>query len=371
MRTLFSVFVLCLSAGCGDETKNKAWPWDLPPSFPQPRIPEDNQATVEKAELGRHLFFDTQLSGNASQSCASCHQPALAFTDGLRVSEGSTGELTPRSSMSLANVAYAATFTWANSLLRSLKGQALIPMFGEDPVELGLAGKEDLLAERLAQSTDYPILFREAYPDAAEHFTVDQVVQALATFQRRLISGNAPYDQYIHGDDAALSASAKRGLDLFFSERLECFHCHGGFNFSDAVDHDGNVFDQAAFHNNGLYNVDDRGGYPASDRGLIDVTQEPSDMGKFKAPTLRNIALTAPYMHDGSIDTLEAVIDHYAAGGRNITEGEHVGDGRLNPFKSGFVSGFELTESEKEDVLAFLEALTDESFIENPDFQAP
>jgi cytochrome c peroxidase len=187
----------------------------------------------------------------------------------------------------------------------------------------------------------------------------------------RLLSGNSPYDRYMRGETDALSASARRGLTVFQSERLECFHCHGGFNFADSVDHAKLPEPERAFHNTGLYNLDGRGAYPASDRGLYERTHAPADMGRFKAPTLRNVAVTAPYMHDGSIATLGEAIDHYAAGGRTIASGANAGDGSLSPLKDQFVTGFVLTDQEHADLIAFLEALTDETFLTDPRFADP
>lgn len=353
---------------CGSPAPDFAW--DLPSDFPEPRVPDDNPMSDAKIELGRFLFYDTRLSGNESQSCASCHVQELAFTDAAAVSTGSTGEHTPRGSMSLANVAYAATLTWANPTLRALEDQALVPMFGETPVELGLAGREDELLERLRAESIYQRLFPEAF-EGADPFTVQNVVRAIAAFERTLISGDSPYDRFLRGDEGAISDSAKRGADLFFMEEAECFHCHGGFLFSSSVDHAGNVFDQASFQNNGLYDLDGRGAYPAGNQGLYEFTDGREDKGKFKPPTLRNVAVTAPYMHDGSIATLDDVLAHYASGGRNVTEGPHIGDGRMSINKSIFVNGFELTEARRADLLAFLESLTDESFLTNPAFSDP
>ncbi len=367
-RDILVALGVLATIGCGGDD---GYEWELPPGFPEPRVPADNDISVEKAELGRYLFYDTRLSGNETQSCASCHIQSLAFTDGLAVSPGSTGDMTPRGSMSLANVAYAPTLTWANSALRDLERQALVPMFGEDPVELGLAGRETEMLERLRAEPVYQDLFPLAFPNDSDPFTVANVTKAIASFQRTLISGDSPYDRYANGDEDAISESAKRGADLFFGEDLECFHCHGGFVFSAAVDHADNVFDQASFQNNGLYNIDGRGAYPASNTGLFEHTGDPGDMGRFKPPTLRNIALTAPYMHDGSLETLDEVLDHYARGGTLTTEGENVGDGALSPNKSLFVNGFELTEERRADIIAFLESLTDEGFITNPAFSDP
>lgn len=336
----------------------------LPVGFPTPKIPEDNPLTVEKVALGRFLFYDTRLSGNQTQACATCHQPDKAFTDGLPQAIGSTGEVHPRGSMTLANVGYASALAWANSLLTTIEKQTPVPMFGEHPVELGLAGREDELYARLRDDDRYQRLFAEAFPADNDPVNLGNIVRAITTFERTLISGDAPYDRYVQGlDDNAISESAFFGGRLFFSERLECFHCHGGFNFTASVTYEGNPFDETSFQNNGLYNIDGKGAYPPNNPGLFAITNVPEDMGRFKAPTLRNIVQTAPYMHDGSLATLDDVIDHYAAGGRTIHEGPYAGDGSKNPFKSNFVRGFSLTAEERQSVLDFLTALSDPGFL--------
>lgn len=351
--------------------QNPPYRFDLPRGFPAPKVPRDNPMSEEKVALGRFLFYDTRLSGNETQACASCHRQERAFSDGRVKGVGSTGELHPRNSMSLTNVAYAATLAWANPLLIDLESQALLPMFGERPVELGLAGREEELLDRLAADARYRRMFHEAFPAAADPFSIVSITRAIASFQRTLISGNSPFDRYQFGDDDALSASALRGMDMFFSERLECFHCHGGFLFSNSVVHAGTVFVEAPFHNNALYNLDGKGAYPPDNTGIMEITGDPRDMGRFKSPPLRNIELTAPYMHDGSIATLEEAIDHYAAGGRTIADGPNAGVGSASPLKDGFIVGFRLSEQEKADVLAFLRSLTDEEFVTNPRFSDP
>jgi cytochrome c peroxidase len=345
--------------------------WDLPPGFPEPVVPTDNPMTVEKVALGRHLFYDTRLSGNGTQSCASCHDQALAFSDPLARAVGSTGEVHPRGSMSLANVAYSPVLTWANPLLRSLEQQALIPMFGEDPVELGLAGQEAALFARLRAVPRYRELFAAAYPGERDPFSVASIVKALGAFQRTLISGRSPYDRYQQGDSSAISASARRGEAIFFSEQAECFHCHGGFNFTGTVNYVDKGFVEIEFHNTGLYNIDGQGAYPEPNTGVAAVTTDPEDMGRFKAPSLRNVALTAPYMHDGSVRTLEDVIEHYDAGGRTITSGPHAGVGADNPYKSEFLKPMGLTAQQKRDLISFLECLTDSTFLRDPRFSNP
>jgi cytochrome c peroxidase len=346
--------------------------WDLPPGFPRPRVPADNPMTTEKAALGRHLFYDTRMSVNQTFSCATCHQQALAFTDGRARGVGVTDEVHPRGSMSLANVAYAPVLTWANPTQRKLETQALVPMFGEDPVEMGLAGSETHLLVRLAMVPEYRKLFAAAFPGEQNPFTLANITRALASFQRTLLSGRSAYDRYRTGaDPSAISDAAKRGEVLFFDERTECFHCHGGFNFTETVDYVGKGFVEVEFHNTGLYNLGDDGDYPAPNTGVHAVTEDPEDMGRFKAPSLRNIALTAPYMHDGSLASLEEVIAHYEAGGRTIASGENKGVGADNPRKSSFVKGFTLTPEERLDLKAFLESLTDHAFITDPRFSNP
>lgn len=347
-----------------------AWNWALPAGFPAPRIPSNNPMSAAKVELGRHLFYDTRLSENQQQSCASCHRQELAFTDARRQAVGSTGEVHRRNAMSLANVAYASLLTWANPHLDRLEDQALIPMFGDDPIELGLPDEVTLL-DRLRDEPRYRRMFAAAFPDDANAIRVENVTRALAAFQRILISGDSPYDRYVNGRRDALSPAAVRGMELFFSERLECFHCHGGFNFAEAVDHAQLAEPERAFHNNGLYNVDGEGAYPAEDRGLLEITGDPRDMGRFKAPTLRNIAVTAPYMHDGSLTTLEAVIEHYEQGGRTIDSGPNAGIGSESPLKDEFITGFLLSPEERASLLAFLHSLTDVGFLEDPRFRDP
>ncbi len=367
-----AAFVLLSACDSDDSASEEPWQWNLPAGFPTPSVPEDNPMSTAKVELGRHLFYDTRLSVNETFSCATCHQQDRAFTDGLPLAIGSTGEVHPRNSMTLTNVGYNSSFNWANPLVHSLEEQALTPMFGEDPVELGLTEVEESWLDRFAEDQLYQELFEAAYPDSEELFTLEAVVHALAAFQRTLISGNSDFDRFIYQDDEeAMTDSARRGMSLFFSERLECFHCHGGFNFSHDVDHEGTVFTETSFHNTGLYNYDHVGSYPPQNTGLYEFTGAPEDMGRFRAPTLRNIELTAPYMHDGSVETLDDVIDHYAAAGRTIHEGPWAGDGSRNPFKSPFVIGFSLSESEVADLKAFLKALTDEEFVSNPDFSDP
>lgn len=348
--------LLLLGAG---QSEGTPYVWNLPAGFPQPKVPSDNAITVEKVDLGHFLFFDTRLSENETQSCSSCHQQDKAFTDGLSVSVGSTGENHPRNAQHLSNAVYNVRQTWVNPLLKKLEDQARIPIFGDNPVELGMKDRENLLLQRLEDDSTYISKFKAAFPNDANPFSILNVTKALASFQRTLISGNSAYDRFQAGDTTALSASAIRGKNLFFGEKAECFHCHGGFNFTDTILHTGTIFEEVTFHNNGL----DSSRFVSPNGGLYEFTKKEVDRGKFRAPSLRNVDLTAPYMHDGSIPDLLSVINHYSNGGS--------GDGTSNPNRDVFVRSFPLSESEKADLVEFLKSLTDEEFVSNPKFQDP
>lgn len=350
--------------------------WNLPKGFPNPLVPATNPMTQEKVDLGRFLFYDTKLSGNQTQSCGSCHKQSKAFTDGLVTAVGSTGEAHPRNSQALVNIVYNLRQTWANPVLRDLEDQMFVPLFGETPVELGLADREEELLDRLRADARYGELFPKAFP-SGDPFTVSNMIKAIASFERTLISGRSPYDKYLYdGDVSALGdttrrASILRGAQIFFSEKGECFHCHGGFNLSATSVHTGTVLEEVTFHNNGLYNIGGTGNYPPGNQGIFEFSGRNSDRGKFRAPSLRNVELTAPYMHDGSIDTLEEVVEHYNAGGRNLTTGTYAGDGRLNPNKNAFVFSMGLTAGEKTDLVNFLKSLTDTEFVNDPSHSDP
>ncbi len=348
-----------------------AFDWGLPAGQPPPAVPADNPMSAAKVELGRRLFYDRRLSVTGSLSCAGCHRQELAFTDGLARAVGATGDLHPRGAMSLVNVGYASRLNWANHLQDRLEIQALTPLFGDAPVEMGMGGREQAVTALLRTDALYRERIPAVFPGDADPYSVLNALRAIAAFTRSIVSFDSAYDRYLRGDPAAMSDSQLRGMELFFSERLECFHCHGGFNFTDSSTHASALVESVGFHNNGLYNLGGRGDYPPDNTGLYDLTGERRDMGRFKAPTMRNIAVTAPYMHDGSLATLEEVLAHYARGGRLIEDGPLAGDGRLSPYRSPFVSGFELTDEEAADVLAFLHALTDESLLSDPRFGDP
>ena len=347
------------------------WRWELPAHFPVPKVPESNPMSEAKVDLGRHLFYDRRLSGNGTQSCASCHHQDKAFTDGLGTAIGSTGMAHPRGAQGLANVAYHATLTWANPSLVTLEKQMEVPLFGDDPVEMGVNdhNRTEVLA-RLHAEPVYAAKFAAAFPEAAQPMGWGQVIQAIASFQRTLLSGHSRYDQYLQGK-AQLTVPETRGMALFFGEKAECFHCHGSFNFNDQIVHAASRVVETPFHNTGLYNLGGTGAFPEHNRGVFELTALVKDMGAFRAPSLRNVEVTAPYMHDGSVATLEAVLDFYADGGRRIASGPYAGDGRLNPHKSELISLIDLNAQDKSDLVAFLKTLTDHDFLQNPRYADP
>ena len=350
---------------------SNGWTWQLPANFPTPKVPADNPMSAAKVELGRFLFYDKRLSGNGTQSCASCHHQDKAFTDGRITAVGSTGAAHPRNSQGLANVAYHPTLTWANPSLLSLEAQMQVPLFSEAPIELGVNdGNVAEILARLSGDARYPGLFADAYPGVETPISWGNITRAIASFQRTLISGNSRYDQFLQGK-VTLTESERRGLDLFNSEKAECFHCHAGFNFNDQVVHASTQVLDIPFHNTGLYNLSGTGNFPEGNQGLFELTEKPADRGRFRAPSLRNVGVTAPYMHDGSMATLEEVLDFYAAGGRNITSGPNAGDGRAHPNKSDLISRIDLTTQDKADLVAFLKTLTDSDFLTNPKFSNP
>ncbi len=384
MRVLCLFLIAALINACGESvplaefSKNKADTFfaDLPAHFPSPMVPADNPMSAVKVELGRHLFYDKRLSGNGTQACSSCHLQARAFTETLTTSVGSTGEVHPRNSMTLTNNAYNSSLNWANPTLLVLEAQHITPIVNTDPVELGVNdANREMVLQRFRDDPQYQRLFADAFPGEANPVSLDNIVKAIANFSRTMLSYRTPFDRFAAGDSSALSDSAQRGMALFNSDRLECNQCHGGFNFSDSTRVNGN--ERPIFHNTGLYNIlvsmDGIGdNYPPKNQGLFMFTANAGDRGFMRAPTLRNIALTAPYNHDGSTPTLSAVIDNYARGGRQVTmPADRAGDGATNNLRDGEIHGFTLTTEEKADLLAFLDSLTDTAFVTDPALSDP
>jgi len=344
-------FIVCLLVSCANEDAeiNGYTPTSAPLHIPQlfqdrildPVIPVDNPQTVEGIALGKKLFFDPILSADGTKSCASCHAPQRAFSDNVATSIGIDGNSGTRNAMPLFNLAwnYDNQFNWDGSSI-SLESQAIEPV--ENPIELHSNWND--VVQRLQSSTDYPELFRLAFNTTT--ITRELATKALAQFERTLISANSKFDRFTLGLEE-LTPQELNGLNLFLTEEgADCFHCHGNPNNPLWTDND--------FHNNGLDTS-------FSDLGLSVITGDPNDDGKFKTPSLRNLAFTAPYMHDGRFATLDDVIDFYSEGLQNSPT--------IDPLMKNInQGGVQLTPQEKADLKAFLLSLSDDTFISNPDF---
>jgi cytochrome c peroxidase len=360
-------------------SNSSGYKWNLPPGFPTPISPAENPMSVEKVELGRFLFYEKKLSANETQSCGSCHLQSLAFTDGKPVGIGSTGEAHPRNAQGLGNVAYFTKLTWSNPNMNTLEVQSRAPLFGINPIELGLTNDDYL--QKLKADSRYKELFAKAFGSGDDKINEQNVRFAIASFQRTMISGNSPYDKFTYQNQkTALTASQIRGMNIFNGEVAECFHCHGNIFFADSVSHSNSGSKEIFYHDNGIKSTTEYNSLPDNQKGLYELTLKTSDIGKFRAPSLRNVALTYPYMHDGSIDcspankpsdltqysdacateALGKVIDHYMSGGKNPSNKD-----------TTFIRPFSLTSQEKTDLINFLKALTDEDFIKNPSLSNP
>lgn len=368
MRYLLSFFIFFLVLGCQKEIVEdegncaicpetdlieanynpESYPLDLPSWLGEPIIPADNPLTKAGVELGRRLFYDPIISSDSTMSCASCHFPSLGFTDGAALSTGVEGRQTARNSMNLINLAFSPTAFFWDGRSPSLEEQALHPVM--DEIELN--EDWDNVVRKLKQHPQYPQRFRQAFGiERRSAITKELAAKAIAQFERTLISKDSRFDRVVYRNEGWLTDSEQRGKDLFYVELNSldhpgCSHCHGGVHFTDF-----------SFRNNGIDSVATLNDF--SDKGLGAVTGRIYDNGKFKVPSLRNIALTAPYMHDGRFQTLEEVLDHYKTGGHGV-ENE---DPNILPFS--------LTESQKQDMIAFLRTLTDTTFVNNAAFSNP
>lgn len=334
---------------------------EIPSYFSQNfNIPADNPTTVQGVELGRMLFYEKKLSGDNSMSCGSCHQQARAFSDGRQFSTGITGEQGTRNAMALVNLLWVPRFFW-NGRSPGLEEQALVPI--EDPVEMHET-LENAVAE-LQGTAEYPTRFEAAF--GTPEITADRIARALAQFQRTLISANSKYDQYLRGEYQPTELELQ-GIDLFFTHPIpqiglrggNCGDCHLGPLTSGEI----NGF--RGFHNNGL-DADD-----SMNPGLMAFTGDSLDRGKFRAPTLRNIALTAPYMHDGRFNSLEEVLEHYD---QHIAMSQTLDPLIIEASNEERFPGdpvkLQLAEQEKAAILAFLHMLTDNTFITDKRFSNP
>lgn len=306
--------------------------------FPDIEIPADNPMTVEGIALGRRLFHDSILSADFTQSCASCHQAAASFTDPKQFSIGVDGLAGNRNAMPVINLAWSPSLFW-DGRAASLEDQALGPV--PNPIEMHL--EWSVAEDRLNAHSEYPELFKVAF--GSKEITKELVVKAIAQFERTMISANSKYDRRLQRLEN-LNEQEFRGFDIFFTERGDCFHCHGNILLTDNL-----------FHNNGLDST-------FTDKGYEMVSGDPKDRGKFRTPTLRNVEFTAPYMHDGRFKTLEEVVEHYSSG----VKFSNTIDPLMKKVDQG---GLQLTTSEKADLVAFLKTFTDTAFMTDEKFQSP
>jgi len=313
---------------------------DIPKHFPDMDIPEDNPTTVEGVTLGRYLFYEKKLSGDNTMSCATCHIDKDGFSDKRQFSIGIDGSVGTRQAMAIINIGWLDDLFW-DGRAKGVENQALAPV--EDPIEMKANWDEVVIK---LQNTDiYPSMFFDAF--CSDTITKENAVKAIAQFERTMISKDSKFDHalYYYTKGVEFTDDESEGYDLFYGERADCFHCHSGSLLTDQI-----------FHNNGLDAI--------PDAGLEKVTNNPSDKGRFRTPTLRNIALTAPYMHDGRFKTLEEVIDHYS-------EGVHPSP-TIDPLMEfSNDGGVHLSDEEKRKLIAFLHTFTDTTFINNPAFSNP
>jgi len=357
MKTIFILFLIVISIfSCRkDELPYSVLPTNydlkLPPIIeqylPPMEIPADNPLTIEGVALGRRLFYDTKLSADNTQSCASCHAPTSGFTDSEQFSTGIDGLEGNRNSMPIVNLGWAKELFW-DGRAKSLEDQAFGPIV--NPIEMHNTWTNAVSV--LQADNQYPELFNKAFGSTLIDSV--KVVKAIAQFERTMISGNSPFDRYLRGEDTGMTEEEElevhQGFALFMDEtKGDCFHCHGDSYMPLWTDN--------LFHNNGLDAT-------FLDNGLGAVTGNSNDNGKFKTPTLRNLKFTAPYMHDGRFSTLDEVINHYSFGLQNSST--------IDPLmKNVDNGGIALSPTEKTLLIKFLESLSDESYIINPDLQAP
>ena len=320
--------LLSIAAGCAKESTvpdevDAPYVVAMPVGAPVLPVPEGNELTVARVTLGKALFFDARLSLGTGLSCASCHHTDRAFSDTLALSIGAGGALGLRNAPTLANVAYHPAY-FRDGGIPTLEQQVLAPIQTENEMASNIVDAAALLRT----DEHYASLSRLGYDRELDPFVI---TRAIACYERTLVSGWSRYDRFIQGDQQALGEEERHGWELFNSEETGCTNCHDGFDLSDH-----------SYRNIGT-SIDH-----TADPGRERITLDPADRGKFKVPTLRNVALTGPYMHDGSVATLEEVVEHFASGG--------VAD----PNKDALIHPLELTTQEKAALSAFLRALTDD-----------
>ena len=310
-----------------------------------------------KQTLGHYLFFDTRLSVNNTKSCSSCHNPQFAFSDGYRTSVTALGENVLHNSPSILNSKFLYFFDWANTNARTLAQQIKRPLYNHSPIELGLNIDFKSIQKKLQNDSLYKILFANAYQNNAKMDTTE-IEECIVTYTQSLVSLQSKFDI----NQNKFSPTETNGMRLFFSNKLKCASCHIPPYFTTASS---NNLD-SVYANNGLYFH-----YPENDLGLYNITKKEKDKGKFKIPSLRNVMTSSPYMHDGSVASINEVIDNYARGGRNVTYENAQGDGKNNTQKDLRIAGFAISASEKQDLIQFLNTLTDTSYLQNPNFKNP
>jgi len=341
----FAALSALATAAHSDVSVAKDYGWVVPRGLPIPSAPASNPMSAAKVQLGCRLFFDRSLSINEKQSCATCHRPELAFTDGRARAIGTTGAVLPRNAMTLANVAYSPALTWADSRVVTLERQSDVPLFADHPVEMGLEDAGEVAIDRLARDGRYRDAFQQSFPDDPSPLSMANVQRAIAAFERTLISGRSAFDRYLYDDEqTALTADARRGVALFFSPRAGCSACHSGPNFSGPIATREQAAPRAAFARNGLTSD--------GDVGLAAITSDPRDSGQFRVPTLRNIAITAPYMHDGRFWRLEDVLEHYSS------------DAGIAAARAVAAQVERLSKDQQRLLIAFLNTLTDTEFLQ-------
>jgi cytochrome c peroxidase len=332
---LIAAFVL---ASAAQTPSTSVWPAkDL-----RPPASTLNPSTPAKVELGRRLFYDGDLSFDGTMSCATCHVQRRGFADAVRTRPGVDGGAGRRNPQALANIGFFTSLTWGDHSVTSLEDQVKTPITGVHPVEMGMAGKEELLSARLRDQACYPRLFAAAFPDEGGVISLRTISLAIAAFEREIVSLDAPYDRARRGDGPALSEQQVRGEAVFVSHG--CASCHAGPLFTDADRPDA----RAAFHNIGAGD--------GSDLGLAEITNDPTDRERFRTPSLRNATLSGPYLHDGSAATLEAAIRAHE---------------RPGPLRDAKLSSRSVSDAELADVVAFIGALTDETFMRDPRLSLP
>lgn len=323
-------------------------------------LPPKNKVAMQ--QLGRLLFFDERLSINKKISCATCHNPKLAFTDGKPTALGTLGDTVPRNTPTILNLADNKLFNWADDKVTTLQQQATIPLFGSHPVEMGLDSTNvNALQFALDDKLYTPLLLQLNLKKL--NYTI--VKDAIAAYTKTLTSRQSKYDKF-REKKATLTNEEMAGMALFFSDELLCARCHNKIDFD--LPANPNMF---IYQNIGLYNVDSNYSYGNGDDGLYKVTKDKEDKGRFKIPSLRNVAITAPYFHDGSAKTLSDVIAVYANAGRNITEGKNKGNGIEHPNKHPLIQGFTITEQQKQQLISFLKTLTDTSYTKSNWYKCP